>query len=683
MKIVIVSTLLFGLAVLTRADVPGIITYQGRVTAFTTNFTGAGQFKFALINGVGGQSLWSNNGTSVNGSEPTLRVPVSVAGGLFAVALGDTTLAGMTVAIPTATFTNGDVRLRIWFDDGTSGFAQLSPDQRLTSAGYAMRAANVVDGAITGPQLAPGFWNATNFPPDSVTSAQLADTLALGATNASGRLDIYRTTSNTPAISLVGSESRISTYGSDGLEQIRLYGTGWGELWLNNNLANNATAVKLTAQGATGGQLELRNTNGNNRAVLEGENAGGTLTLYQADGNTGAILYGNEGAGSGALSLRNTNGSARLRAYGGPTSGSFEMYDSDGTLTFNADAAEGPEGAQLNLYQANGARTVQLDAEAGANGGGYLGLYENDGTELVTAEAYGDGSVTVRQGDGSTGARLTANNGTGGGAVNLYRDTGTFAGQLTVDNSAGYLGLANSAGVNHFIGVGATASGGAALYLQDASGTSTIQLLGAQPSTGGSRIEMTQGDGTLTVILDGEVGTGGGGYLQLRNGAGVGTITLDSDFSGEGRITTQVLEITGGSDLAENFDIQSPHAEPGMIVRIDPAHPGELAVSDRAYDRTVAGVVSGAGGVKPGMLMGQRNSKADGKHPVALTGRVYCLVDASHGAVEPGDLITTSATPGHGMKVTDHTRAHGAIIGKAMTGLANGKGLVLLLVSLQ
>lgn len=120
-----------------------------------------------------------------------------------------------------------------------------------------------------------------------------------------------------------------------------------------------------------------------------------------------------------------------------------------------------------------------------------------------------------------------------------------------------------------------------------------------------------------------------------------------------------------------------------MIVSIDPTHPGELSVSARAYDRTVAGVVSGAGGVKPGMLMGQRSSKADGKHPVALTGRVYCFVDASLGAIEPGDLITTSDTPGHGIKVNDHARAQGAIIGKAMTGLVSGKGLVLVLVSLQ
>jgi len=83
------------------------------------------------------------------------------------------------------------------------------------------------------------------------------------------------------------------------------------------------------------------------------------------------------------------------------------------------------------------------------------------------------------------------------------------------------------------------------------------------------------------------------------------------------------------------------------------------------------------------MMMGQQGSLADGEHPVALTGRVYCMVDADQGAVEPGDLITTSDLPGHGMKVADHSRAQGAIVGKAMTSLDKGKGLVLVLVSLQ
>jgi hypothetical protein len=93
--------------------------------------------------------------------------------------------------------------------------------------------------------------------------------------------------------------------------------------------------------------------------------------------------------------------------------------------------------------------------------------------------------------------------------------------------------------------------------------------------------------------------------------------------------------------------------------------------------------VSGAGGVKAGMVMSQEGTLADGKFPVALTGRVYCWVDASESAIEPGDLLTTSSTPGHAMKAANAAQAQGAIIGKAMTSLKEGKGLVLVLVTLQ
>jgi hypothetical protein len=82
-------------------------------------------------------------------------------------------------------------------------------------------------------------------------------------------------------------------------------------------------------------------------------------------------------------------------------------------------------------------------------------------------------------------------------------------------------------------------------------------------------------------------------------------------------------------------------------------------------------------------LMGQKGTKADGDHPVALTGRVYALADATYGTIEVGDLLTTSATAGYAMKVTDHTQANGAILGKAMSCLREGRGLVLVLVTLQ
>lgn len=165
---------------------------------------------------------------------------------------------------------------------------------------------------------------------------------------------------------------------------------------------------------------------------------------------------------------------------------------------------------------------------------------------------------------------------------------------------------------------------------------------------------------------------------------GIGTSTPSSMLDVAGTTRTNVLVIDAGGDLAEPFDINGVETiESGMVVAIDPDNPGQLRLSTAAYDRTVAGVVSGAGGINPGLILQQEGSVAAGEHPVALSGRVYVYADATNGAIEPGDLLTTSATPGHAMKVTDHDRAQGAVLGKAMSRLEEGTGLVLVLVTLQ
>jgi hypothetical protein len=177
--------------------------------------------------------------------------------------------------------------------------------------------------------------------------------------------------------------------------------------------------------------------------------------------------------------------------------------------------------------------------------------------------------------------------------------------------------------------------------------------------------------------------------VSINNGGnvGIGTTTPGRRLDVNGTTRTEVLEIIGGSDLSEQFEIRKPKTdlltEPGMVVSIDSEKPGALTLSSKAYDRKVAGIISGAGGIKPGMLMAQEGTIASGANPVALTGRVYAWVDASSGPIEPGDLLTTSNTPGHAMKVADYTKAQGAIIGKAMSSLDQGKGLVLVLVTLQ
>ena len=144
------------------------------------------------------------------------------------------------------------------------------------------------------------------------------------------------------------------------------------------------------------------------------------------------------------------------------------------------------------------------------------------------------------------------------------------------------------------------------------------------------------------------------------------------------------MQITGGSDLSEFFDLTDyENIEKGMVVSIDTENPGHLVISTESYDKKVAGIVSGANDIEPGLIMSQKGTIADGEHLVALSGRVYCLVDATEHPIEIGDQLTTSEIPGYAMKVIDHEKARGAIIGKAMTSLKSGKGLVLVLVTLQ
>jgi hypothetical protein len=147
-----------------------------------------------------------------------------------------------------------------------------------------------------------------------------------------------------------------------------------------------------------------------------------------------------------------------------------------------------------------------------------------------------------------------------------------------------------------------------------------------------------------------------------------------------GMVSVGTLQITGGSDLAEPFKMERPGLPKGSIVSIDTQHPGDLTLSKRAYDRRVAGIVSGAGGIEPGIRLTAIEAKGDS---VALSGRVYALADARSGSISPGDLLTTSNTPGYCMKVQNYGRAQGAVIGKAMSALHSGRGMILVLVTHQ
>ena len=219
------------------------------------------------------------------------------------------------------------------------------------------------------------------------------------------------------------------------------------------------------------------------------------------------------------------------------------------------------------------------------------------------------------------------------------------------------------------------------LVMKDESGRDSVILdarfglldLGGQGNEGDLRIRDSAGtfvfrfDANFGVLDIG--GAGNEGDLRLRNDADAVTIQLDG---GSGDIKLM------GADLAEEFASSSP-VDPGSVVVA--VGPDEIATSTTACDRRVVGIASGAGSLRSALRLGVRPGGQ--RVPVAVVGRAYCKVDAEHGSIALGDLLTTSPTEGHAMRVSDPAAAVGAIMGKALAPLGRGRGLIPVLLGLR
>jgi hypothetical protein len=201
-------------------------------------------------------------------------------------------------------------------------------------------------------------------------------------------------------------------------------------------------------------------------------------------------------------------------------------------------------------------------------------------------------------------------------------------------------------------------------------------VFGANNGTAGRGV---QGNGP-------EVGVGGFSDKGVGVLAQSGAVALKAQGPLAGRFEGNV-EVTGditlvNADCAEDFTVaDADRAEPGTVMILGES--GILEASQFAFDKRVAGVLSGAGDYKPGIVLDRRGTQQPNRRAIALLGKVYCKVDAQYGAVEIGDLLTTSPTPGHAMKVDDPLKAFGAVIGKALRPLSAGQALIPILIAAQ
>ena len=330
--------------------------------------------------------------------------------------------------------------------------------------------------------------------------------------------------------------------------------------------------------------------------------------------------------------------------------------------TFVVSQSEGPSSAGAVRAMAwVGKAVVDVDPPYPAAIYGFSGLGKSTVGVAGTSDAIGSYGVLGRS-DLGHGVRGLNDIGAGGSGTQPDRGTGVGG-----DSANGY-GVWGAS--KNWFGVAGFSQTNNAIHGDSGNGDAVVGIAHAAGKAGVLGIS-DNGNGISGISKNGTGVFGSGGD---RAGFFDGNVTVT------GTHTCKDVFLSG-ADCAEQFDIaHADRVEPGTVMAL--GENGMLEPSQFAYDKRVAGVVSGAGSYRPGIVLDKQDSQPNRK-PIALIGKVYCKVDAQYGAVETGDLLTTSPTPGNAMKATDQFRAFGAVIGKALRPLREGQVLIPILIALQ
>lgn len=154
----------------------------GMVTGITVNNNGSGYTTAPMViispppASLNFVTHWSNDGTSIAGSEPAGAITTPVTNGLFTLAVGDSSVAGMS-AVDASLFRQRGLALRLWFSDGANGFSALDPIQPLTEApraAFALTADTVATGSVGPAELANQSVATAHLQDSAVTAGKIA-----------------------------------------------------------------------------------------------------------------------------------------------------------------------------------------------------------------------------------------------------------------------------------------------------------------------------------------------------------------------------------------------------------------------------------------------------------------------------------------------------------------------------
>jgi hypothetical protein len=281
--------------------------------------------------------------------------------------------------------------------------------------------------------------------------------------------------------------------------------------------------------------------------------------------------------------------------------------------------------------------------------------------------------------DPSTSSTEAAVNGEGGanpGVRGSSRDEDGIIGQTEAADKNGVVGRHSNGAIGSLAGRDPIFRQHAGVYgqsdQQGVMGLSTSDL--GTGVFGGNPTEGTHGFGVRGETFHG-VGVQGKSLGIGLAGEFIGDVRI------EGVLSVSIDVLLANRDISERFAVASlAECEPGMVMVV--GGDGMLTACARAYDRRVIGVISGAGTLRPAVTLGH-GQHAGPDVGIALVGTAYCLVDADHGEIGVGDLLTSAPTRGHAMKVVDQLQSPGAVIGKALAPLERGRGLIPIVISLQ
>lgn len=124
-------------------------------------------------------------------------------------------------------------------------------------------------------------------------------------------------------------------------------------------------------------------------------------------------------------------------------------------------------------------------------------------------------------------------------------------------------------------------------------------------------------------------------------------------------------------DVSEGFNLKD--CDIADVAVISKREDLTLTKSRRKFDTKVAGVISES----PKIYL----RSFPGLKPLALAGIVKCKVTAENGPIKNGDLLVTSAKPGHAMRADAKQIRPGMLIGSALEPLTEGSGTIYILVN--